>query len=223
MDYDMTSLIKKYNFDTGKLNKSAMNKILDRGAGAINSLPLEITDYVLYYKKNYFDERGEPYPTAGMTYDEAYEKTIRMTYQRGYTQIKGWSQHPDRYVKLNQLGLSFFSQTECDKVEINTPEWLALVENMARFYKISSNVWKDTTDFSMLNTASMCVDTIEKSYYFGLIEGLIPTEDYEEWKGYYEGDSDTWKIPQLEDWNMVPVPVFPEAPNNIIISTMQMH
>jgi len=214
MDYDLTPLIEKYNVDLGRFNKASMNIILDRGAGAIYSLPFEINEYILYYNKKFFDMRNEPYPEIGMTYDEAFEKAQRMTFQNGFNQIKGYTQHPDQYLKLNQLGLMPFSLTEPNKVVLYTDEWLNLSENIRRFYKIGGNVWNTTDDFAMYGVAAMCVDAMDDMPYLATIEDYIAEDDYQWWttnKDYNQNR--TYKVPS--EWDISSMPVLDSAPDTI--------
>jgi len=220
MEYDLTAFIEKYNVDLDRLNKSSMNMIRDRGAGKIYSLPLEINDYILFYNKTLFDKRGVPYPTEGMTYDEAFELAKTMTYQDGFNLIKGWSQHPDQYVKLNQKGLTFFSQTERDKIYITSQEWIDLVNNLRRFYdptQISGNVWKDTTDFFYYSTAATAVDNIERLPYIAAIKDYLQPDDYDWWTGNKDYNmAGTFSIPS--EWDITSIPVFEDNPDGIYVA-----
>ena len=214
MEYDLTPLIEKYNVDLDRLNKSAMSIIRDRGAGKIYSLPLEISDYILYYNKTLFDKRGVDYPTEGMTYDEAFELAQEMTFQDGFNQIKGWSQHPDQYLVSNQLGLSFFSQTERDKVSITSDEWVYLVNNLRRFYQIPGNLWNSTTDFSYYSVAAVAVDSTERMYYLAPVKEYIQPDDAEWWTNNKDyNQNGTFSVPSK--WDITSIPVFPEAPDTI--------
>ena len=214
MEYDMTPLIEKYNFDLDRLNKGSVNIVKDRGAGKIYSIPFQINEYILYYNKDYFDKRGEPYPQLGMTYDEAYEKAIRMTFQDGFNQIKGYSQHPDQYLKLNQRGLIPFSLTERDKVVLDTDDWYNLAENIRRFYKIIGNVWNSTDDFSKSGVAAMAVDTLERMSYLAPVKDYLADDDYQWWTANKDvNKSGVFSVPS--NWDISSMPVLPDAPDTI--------
>lgn len=208
MDYDLTPLIEKYNFDLDRINESAMSTVYDRSSGRVLAIPFEINDYVLFYNKDYFDKRDEPYPTAGMTYDEAYEKAKRMTFQDGARMIKGYLQHPDQYLKLNQKGEIPFSLTQPNTVELATDEWLFLVDNMRRFYEIEGNVWNSTDDFFSKGTVAMCVDSLEKLFNICTVKQYLREEDYKYW-------TETIEKNNLKNWDIAPIPVFEDAPETI--------
>jgi len=214
MTYDITPFIEKYNLDTDRLNKSAMSATLRAGRGAIYSLPIEINDYILYYNKKYFDMRDEPYPHFGMTYDEAYEKAKIMTFQSGFSQIKGWAQHPDVYLGSNQRCLSPYSKTDPNKVVLLTDEYIDVVNNLRRFYTIPGNIWNTVDDFSKFGVVSMCVDSLEKLHYLATVKEYLEEDDYQWWttnKDYNGGT--VFSVPS--NWDISTIPVFDDTPNTI--------
>jgi len=193
--------------------------IRDRGAGKIYSLPLEINDYILFYNKTLFDDRGVPYPTEGMTYDEAFELAKKMTFFDGYKQIKGWTQHPDQYLLLNQKGLSFFSQTERDKVYITSQEWIELVNNLRRFYDKTQNPgneWKDVTDFFYNSTAATAIDNLERLLNFVSIKDNQIPQDFIETSGREPITTVKLNIPS--NWDITSIPVFEDNPEEIYMA-----
>lgn len=211
MDYDLTSLIEDHDFDLDRINKSAMSTVYDRSTGGILAIPFEINDYILFYNKDFFDKQDEPYPTAGMTYDEAYEKAEKLTFQDSARMIKGYLQHPDQYLKLNQKGKIPFSLSEANTVELATDEWLNLVDNIRRFYEIDGNVWNSTDDFFSKGTVAMCVENLGKLPYICRVKEYLREEDYEQW-------NETIEKNHLENWDIAPVPVFEDAPENTYMS-----
>jgi multiple sugar transport system substrate-binding protein len=213
MDYDLTPLIEKYNFDLSRIDEASMAIVYDRSTGGVLSIPFEINDYILFYNKAIFDKKNEPYPYAGMTYDEAYEKTQRLTFAEEVgdkiMSYKGYQQHPDQYMKLNQLGLIPFSLTERDKVVLDTPEWLQVVENMSRFYDIPGNVWNKTDDFWQKGSVAMAVDHIERLLQVAMVEDYWPANEREQWL--------KWQMDAgvLGNWDIAPIPVMFEGDDTI--------
>lgn len=147
LHYDMTDLIKKFNFDTTKLNPAAMAQMKNvTPEGKLYGLPFQLSDFVLFYNKDIFDKFGVDYPKDGMTYDEIYELAKKLTRVEGENTYKGFQQHPGLYMNYNQLSLSPLSLTE-DKAELNTEGWKRLVDNMRRFYEIPANQFTSVDDF----------------------------------------------------------------------------
>lgn len=161
LQYDMTDLIKKFNFDTSKLNPAAFAQMKNvTPEGKIYGLPFQLSDFVLFYNKDIFDKFGVDYPKDGMTYDEVYELAKKLTRVEGEKTYKGYQQHPGLYMTYNQLSLSPFSLTE-DKAELNTPQWKKLVDNLRRFYEIPANQFTSVDDFPK-GTMAMSVHVSEK-------------------------------------------------------------
>ncbi|MDD9269161.1 ABC transporter substrate-binding protein [Paenibacillus sp. GCM10023248] len=161
LQYDMTELIKKYNFDTSTLNPAAMQQMKNvTPEGKIYGLPFQLSDFVLFYNKDIFDKFGVDYPKDGMTYDEVYELAKKLTRVEGEKTYKGYQQHPGLYMTYNQLSLSPLSLTE-DKAELNTPAWKKQVDNLRRFYEIPANQFTSVDDFPKGNMA-MSVHVTEK-------------------------------------------------------------
>ncbi|WP_199619880.1 ABC transporter substrate-binding protein [Paenibacillus alkalitolerans] len=159
MEYDMSDLIKKYNFDTSRLDPGTMTLVQSASGGKIYSLPFEMDEFALVYNKDIFDKFGEDYPKLGMTYDEAYELTKKMTRQDGDATYKGYQQHPSHYSYYNQLGEPVLDPNE-DKASYTTDTWVKIVNNMRRFYEIDGNQFTSTSHFPQGRMA-MSVDTIE--------------------------------------------------------------
>jgi multiple sugar transport system substrate-binding protein len=147
LQYDLSPLIKKYNFDTSKLNQAAMAVFQTKTQdGKIYGLPFQIDDLVMFYNKDIFDKFGVSYPKNGMTYDQVYDLAKRLTRQDGDVTYKGYAQQRGWYMTYNQLSLSPFSQTK-DEAELVTPDWIRLVDNLKRFYQIPGNAFTSENDF----------------------------------------------------------------------------
>lgn len=210
MQYDLTPLIEKYSFDLDRIDQASMNLVYDRSTGDILSIPFEVNDYILYYNKNIFDLKNEPYPTFGMTYDQAYEKAQKLTFGEGFTMYKGYLQHPDQYLKCNQLGLIPFSLTEPDKIVLDTPEWNYIVDNLMRFYEIRGNIWNSTDDFFAQGTAAMCVDHLERLSQIALIDEYLPSSEKRIWQERFEENGLI-----KGNWDIAPIPVLEEGDTTI--------
>lgn len=161
LQYDMQDLIKKYNFDTSKLNPALMAQIRNlTPEGKIYGFPFNNNDFVLFYNKDIFDKFGVDYPKDGMTYDEIYELAKKLTRVEGEITYKGFSQNPGHYMNYNQLSLSPLSLTE-DKASLNTPEWKKVVDNLRRFYDIPANQFDTVEVFASKGNIAMAVATVD--------------------------------------------------------------
>jgi multiple sugar transport system substrate-binding protein len=193
---DLTPMIEQHDLDLGQLNQAAVELVKSRSDGGIYGIPLFIDDYVLYYNKKIFDRFGIKYPKPGMTYDEAYRLAKKLTRQDGLDAYKGYMQHPDTYLEFNQLGLYPFLPTDSEEpapdeveVDITTPGWNRLGENMDRFLAIPRNTFTSVNDFvkadmSRPGHVAMAVDTLSKlPIYAGnpLFIDDSDEEEYSEW------------------------------------------
>lgn len=188
LQYDIRDLIKKYNFDTSKLNPALMAQMSNlRKDGSIYGLPFNNNDFVLFYNKDIFDKFGVDYPKNGMTYDEIYELAKKLTRVEGETTYKGFSQNPGHYMNYNQLSLSPLSLTE-DKASMSSPEWKKVVDNLRRFYDIPANQFDTVETFATKGNIAMAVATVDH---------LVT---------YHEQNKNL-------NFDIVSVPSFSEAPN----------
>lgn len=202
--YDMTELIAKSALDLSRLNPAAVELVRSRSDGGMYGVPFIIDEFVLLYNKTLFDRFEVPYPHAGMTYDEAYELAKLMTRQVGPVSYKGYMQHADHYLWYNQLGLQPFSMEEPDTVEITTDEWVYLVDNIRRFPSIQGNIFTTTDEFPQGRLA-MAVDNLYKVMRYANVRDYIDPRDQQHF------DDLTKDLV----FDILPVPVLPEAPNSI--------
>ncbi|UUZ96485.1 extracellular solute-binding protein [Paenibacillus sp. P25] len=187
LQYDLTDMIKKYNFDTSKLNPADMQHVINSSDGKIYSPPFNSNEWVLLYNKDVFDKFGVEYPKPGMTWDEAYEKAKKLTRQEGEITYKGFQMNPAHYMKFNQLSEPALDPNE-DKASMVSDGWVKVVDNIRRFYDIPGNQLVKTNGFSKGNIAMM-IDSLENS-----VKLINENKNL--------------------NFDMAAVPVFPEAPKS---------
>ncbi|CAG7607773.1 hypothetical protein PAESOLCIP111_00994 [Paenibacillus solanacearum] len=77
---DLNANFKKYNFDLGKFEQSAINEVkLYADNGQFYMMPLFMNFASLYYNKDIFDKFAVPYPKDGMTWEEVLELSRKIT------------------------------------------------------------------------------------------------------------------------------------------------
>lgn len=187
MEYDMTEMIKKYNFDTSKLNPADMQHSINTSDGKLYSLPFNSNEWVLLYNKDIFDKFGVDYPKDGMTWDEAYELAKKLTRQDGDITYKGFQMNPAHYLRFNQLSEPGLDPNE-NKASMVTDNWKKIADNIRRFYDIPGNQLVKTNDFAKEKIA-MIVDSMEN--VTKIVNGN-----------------------KKLNFDMSSVPVFPEAPKS---------
>jgi multiple sugar transport system substrate-binding protein len=194
---DMTPMIQQGGLDLGKLDQAAVEQVKSRSAGKMYGVPVFIDDYVLYYNKKIFDRFGVKYPKPGTTYDQIYRLAKKLTRQVGLDAYKGYMQHPDNYLQYNQSGLYPFTPTdswtpkpEDVKIDLTTPGWEKLGDNLDRFLMIPHNGFTTVDDFlkgdmSRPGHVAMAVDTLSKLPTYAGSDVFIKPGDapqYDEWR-----------------------------------------
>ncbi|WP_282941134.1 extracellular solute-binding protein [Paenibacillus sp. RC67] len=132
---DLNEFIKKTNYDTNRLEKSTFDFIKDYGKGSVFSLPIFTTAEVLMYNKDLFDKFGVSYPKEGMTWDDVYELSKKMSRNEGGTQYYGLMTSVSHMERVNQLSLPFVDPKTMKPV-VDSEKFKMFAENFARFYKI---------------------------------------------------------------------------------------
>lgn len=75
------------------------------GEGNLYGLPIESTLMTMFYNKDIFDLFGEPYPTDGMTWKEAFDVARRLTAEKGGIEYKGLQLSRSNAIPYTQLSI----------------------------------------------------------------------------------------------------------------------
>lgn len=79
LQYDLTSLMKTYNYDLSPLEKTSVDAQRQLANGGMYGLPVSIDSVALIYNKGLFNQFGIPSPKDGMTMEELYDLTRKMS------------------------------------------------------------------------------------------------------------------------------------------------
>lgn len=136
--YDMNDLIKKYKFDTSKLNPAVLDALKVWGnKGELYHMPLWMNFSVLYYNKDIFDKFGVPYPKDGMTWDEAIELSKKLTKTQDSIAFKGID--PTSLTGMaHQLGLNFVD-SKTNQALLENDGFKRIFQTFLSAYKIPGN------------------------------------------------------------------------------------
>lgn len=138
LHYDISSLIKKYNFDLNKIDPAivSVGRKLAEDKG-IYGLPVYVPPSTMYYNKDIYDKFGVAYPKDGLNWDELFDISSKLSRMDGGTQYVGLGASYGHLSLLNQWSLKLVdpatNRTTIDKDE----RWKSFVDNLVRFYKIS--------------------------------------------------------------------------------------
>lgn len=193
---DMTAMVQQAGIDLSALNLGTVELVKSRSDGGLYGVPLFIDEHVLLYNKLIFDKFRVRYPKVGSTYDDIYRTARMLTRQDGIDHYKGFMQHPDNYLALNQLGLYPFVPGSSEqpapediKVNLTSADWKKVADNMHRFLMLPGNGFTTVDDFfkgdmSFPGHLAMAVHTVSKLNAYALSELYVEeddAEDYAEW------------------------------------------
>ncbi|WP_028550710.1 ABC transporter substrate-binding protein [Paenibacillus sp. UNC451MF] len=141
MQYDLSELIKKNQFDLSRIDPIYLEGIKNISAsygGTYFGLPGTVYTPVLMYNKDIFDKFGIAYPKDGMTWEEAYALAKQLTLYHEGIQYRGFAGAFRYLFDNNQLGAAYFHPSQ-DKAGVNTDAWRSIISTYAQFYQIPMN------------------------------------------------------------------------------------
>ncbi len=143
--YDLDAAIKQDEFDLGAFAPAVIDLLKARGGGKLYGLSPSFSSRALYYNKDLFDQHGIPYPTDGMSWEEAMRLAARFPVKKdGDDPLYGLFQ-PSQTTEAFELirtigeakGLSY-ADTDAGTVTIDSPEWKEIIEAVVEGYKSGS-------------------------------------------------------------------------------------
>ncbi|MCC2684681.1 MAG: hypothetical protein K0R75_1580 [Paenibacillaceae bacterium] len=193
LQYDLTPLIKKYNYDLNRIEPTTISSLRDQsGKGELYGLPKYLNGVTLFYNKAIFDKFGVKYPTDGMTWDQAIALAKQMTRTDGGINYRGMSLFYSNMINENQLSLPFIDPT-ANKAVVNVPGFQKLFQTYKAVYDITGNKPDDTI------SADKELTQFHKDKNVAMV--MSPMSGY----GRFVAD------PTL-DWDMVAAPTFADKP-----------
>ncbi|MDF2725377.1 MAG: family 1 extracellular solute-binding protein [Paenibacillus sp.] len=185
---DMNPLISKYKFDLGRLDEQAVSFFKGYSTkGELISLPVTSDQNVLYYNKDIFDKFGVAYPKDGMTWDDAYELTKKVTRSESGVNYRGIDVQRG-YLTYNQLSLPYVDQGT-EKPVFNNDGWKSLFAMMQKLYAIPGNEYKNTGQDDFIKNQTLAM--------FASYNIIMLLKD----------------IPKSFNWDLVTLPTFSQKPN----------
>jgi len=137
LQYDISPLIKKYNYDLSKLDPTVVDMARKlAGDKGIYGLPVFVLPSTMYYNKDIFDKFGVPYPKDGMTWDELYELSKQLSRSDGQVQYVGLGASFGHMATLNQYSLPLVDPATMTTTINKDDRWKSFVQNIIRFYQL---------------------------------------------------------------------------------------
>lgn len=144
LQYDIASLIKKYNYDLSPLEKSSVDALRQVSGGGMYGLPVSIDSTALIYNRGSFDRFGVPYPKDGMTMDEMYELTRRMSRVVDGTNYYGFGMSPSSVMAADPL-VPLFIDPANNKSNFSSEKFKMAFQSLTRFFTIPNNEYDKST------------------------------------------------------------------------------
>lgn len=185
---DISDLIKKYKVNMEKFEPTINELQKQMTGGYYIGLPAFIGTSGLYYNKDIFDKFAIDYPREGMTWDELYDLAVRLTRTDGDVQYYGFANDNYNYIQANQLSLDLVD-TKTMTANFETDPWKKVVQTLTRFMQIPG-----------YNTAEATVAA------FNTKGTVAMATNYTGCCGFTPGQA-------VSNWDVVRIPVFPEARN----------
>lgn len=185
---DISDLIKSHRVDLNKYDPTVIELQRKLAGGGIYGLPAFIGTSGLYYNKDIFDKFAVDYPKEGITWDELYDLAVRLTRKDGDTQYYGFANDNTNYLHVNQLSLDLVDPVTF-KPNFENDQWKRIVSTLSRFMTIPGVNPAEATvaAFNTKGTVAMATN------YTGCC-GFTPGE-------------------AVTNWDVIKIPVFPDARN----------
>jgi multiple sugar transport system substrate-binding protein len=133
---DLTPFIQKTKYDLNQLDPAAVGSVRSlSGNKELYSLPIYMAPNVLYTNKTVFDKFGVAYPKDGMTWDDVYELSKRLTRSDNGVQYRGFFASYVHMMRLNQVSQKLFDSTG-EKTAFDTSEFKNYLKDIFRIYEL---------------------------------------------------------------------------------------
>ncbi|WP_282937615.1 extracellular solute-binding protein [Paenibacillus sp. RC67] len=136
LQYDISDLIKKYNYDLNRLEPSLVEFMKEYAGGGMYGLPTNTDTFALFYNKSLFDKFGVAYPKEGMTWDQVYDLAKTLTRSEGGVQYYGFTTSVFHILAYNQLSAPYYD-LKANKVVIAEDKFKTVVNNFSRFFELA--------------------------------------------------------------------------------------
>jgi multiple sugar transport system substrate-binding protein len=195
LQLDVSPLATKYKYDLTQLYPAYEKLTRTVSSGKLYGLPLYAGGAPVYYNKDLFNKFGVAYPTKGMTWDEVYALSQRMSRNDGGVQYYGFLPDTAVLLHMNQRSLPMLDSTGL-KAAFNTDErWKSYLQSFKRFYEFPGSSFKTASEANSGNTLARFNKDLTLAMF--LSSNLRTPSSLE----------------AVANWDITPYPVFADAPN----------
>lgn len=134
--FDLTPLIEQHHYDLNQLDPAALDTVRSLSTNKeLFSLPIYMAPNTLYYNKGVFDKFGVAYPKDGMSWDDVYELSKKLTRNENGVQYRGFLASYVHMLRLNQVSQKLFDSSG-EKVAFDTSEFKNYLKDIFRIYEL---------------------------------------------------------------------------------------
>ncbi|WP_147433404.1 ABC transporter substrate-binding protein [Paenibacillus ginsengarvi] len=138
LQYDISELMKKYKYDSSKLEPTSVAAMREVAKGGMYGLPVSVDSVNILYNKGLFDRFGVPYPTDNMTWEDMYDLTKKMARVEGGVRYMGLGMSPMHVTIADQLGPEFVDKTK-NQAMFSSDTFKKMFQTLTQFYTITNN------------------------------------------------------------------------------------
>jgi multiple sugar transport system substrate-binding protein len=190
MEFDLTPLIKKYNYDLNRYSPDLIQSVKGfSDQGKLFGLPNTKVVYGLIYNKQLFDKFAAPYPKDDMTWDQAIQLAKRMSRTEDGFQYKGLT---IQYYNIIGSQLNMVVIDRSGKASMS--KWLKPASVIKQIYDVPGNS----------GTIPGSIAKMMDPFYKGTMAMVVANP-----ASMFGGAKEH---PDLQ-WDFTTTPTFPEAPN----------
>lgn len=198
LQYDMTELMKKHNVDLSRLEQESIQAMKQFSAGKTYGVPVTDMKFVLFYNKDIFDKFGVAYPKDGMTWDEAIALGKKLSRTEDGVQYVGLSTSPSQFISQNQLSIPLVNHQTDQPTIYSNAGWRKLFDALFVQPMQDAGVRSKLESTKSIPNNDAFVNKQDLAMYaYNIAIYISPS-----------------LIPAMQkfNWDMVTMPVFPEAP-----------
>jgi multiple sugar transport system substrate-binding protein len=139
LQYDMNPQVQKEKVDLNRFDTATIDAIkVMSDKGELLALPYEVNFGALYYNKDIFDRFGVPYPTDGMTWEDAIGTARKVTRTDGGIAYRGLD-HDTLQILALPLSATFL-HGNTDMANITNASWIRVLTTAKQIYDIQGNM-----------------------------------------------------------------------------------
>jgi multiple sugar transport system substrate-binding protein len=135
---DISDLVRKYNYNLGQIETVVLDEMRQLANGGIYGLPNGSSLVGFMYNKDLFDKFGVAYPKEGMSWDDAFELSKKMSRTEGGVNYQGLIVIGRHYHLMNQLSQGYVDPA-ANKATLHNDNWKKLFDNFSRAFKADGN------------------------------------------------------------------------------------